>query len=164
VTFASVLSRGVTRQSLLWVALTLSLAVNLCFVAGAVWIRLHGPVLPMSSEERFQKLGAELALDPQQQRAFDRYAEAVRIHTQQIRQTVEPLMSAARTELAKPDADEATVVRLFDEAAQARRGLQRELLGKTLSFLAVLSPEQRVKFVEVFHHRLKSWGRRPERP
>ena len=163
-TFASAVSRRVTRQPLLWVALTLSLVLNLCFIAGAAWIQIHGPSLPMTLEERIQRIGAELALDPQQQQAFDRYTEDVRIHLQSMREAVDPLMSAARTELAKPDADEATVTRLFDEAAQTRRGFQRELIAKTLSFLAVLSPEQRAKFVELFHQRLRPWGQRPQQP
>jgi Spy/CpxP family protein refolding chaperone len=79
---------------------------------------------------------------------------------QRMRDTVEPLMTAAWSELAKPDADQATAARLFDEAGQARRSLQRELLAPTLSFLATLSPEQRAKFVELFHQRPRSWGNR----
>ena len=120
-TFASAVTRRVTRQPLLWVALTLSLVLNLCFIAGAAWIHIHAPSLPMTPEERFQRIGAELALDPQQQQAFDRYTEAVRIHMQRMREAVDPLMSAARTELAKPNADEATVVRLVDAKLEANR-------------------------------------------
>ena len=120
-TFAAQVTRKVTRQPLLWVALTLSLVLNLCFIAGAAWIRIHGPAPPTTAEERFQRIGAELALDPQQQQAFDRYTEAVRIHMQRMREAVDPLISAARTELAKPNGDEATVVRLVDEAAQRCR-------------------------------------------
>ena len=161
-TFAWAAAHGATRQHLLWVALTLSLVLNLCFVAGAVWIRINGPALTTSPEERFQQIGTELALDPEQRQAFERYSGAIRVHMQQVREAVDPLMSAARTELAKPNADEATVARLFDEAAQARRGFQRELLAKTLAFLAVLSPEQRAKFVELFHQRLRLWAQRPQ--
>jgi len=146
------------------VALALSLVLNLCFIAGAVWVHIHEPALMMSPEERFHRIGAELALDPQQRQTFERYSETFRVDMQRMRESVDPLMSAARTELAKPDADEATVTRLFDEAAQARRGFQRELIAKTLAFLAILSPEQRAKFVELFHQRLKPWGQRPQHP
>jgi uncharacterized membrane protein len=158
VTLASTLARGTTRHPLLWAALTLSLVLNLCFVAGALWIRIQAPALPASPAERLQRVGAELALDPQQRQAFERYSENLRSHMQQMRETVEPLMSAAWSELAKPDADQATASRLFDEAGQARRSLQRELLTPTLSFLASLSPEQRAKFVELFHQRPRAWG------
>jgi uncharacterized membrane protein len=163
VTLVSAAARGATRHPLLWVAFTLSLLLNLCFVAGALWIRIQGPPLPATPTERLQRIGAELALDPQQRQAFDQYSETVRAHMQQMRDTVEPLMSAAWSELAKPDADQATAARLFDEAGQARRSLQRELLTPTLAFLATLSPEQRAKFVELFHQRPRSWGQPPKR-
>jgi len=158
VTFASAATRGATRHPLLWIALALSLVLNLCFVAGALWIHIQGPALPASPAERLQRIGAELALDPQQRQAFERYSETVRTHMQQMRETAEPLMNAAWSELAKPDADQATAARLFDEAGQARRSLQRELLTPTLAFLATLSPEQRAKFVGLFHQRPKAWG------
>jgi Spy/CpxP family protein refolding chaperone len=138
------------------VALALSLAVNLCFVAGAIWIRIQGPPPPFNPEERLARIGGELALDPAQRQAFERYSAAVRTQMQQMRGAVEPLMSAARAELAKSDADEATVGWLFDEAAQTRRSYQHELLTKTMSFLAILSPEQRARFVELFHQRPRS--------
>ena len=159
-TFVWATARGTTRQHLLWVALALSLVLNLCFVAGALWIRIQEPALMMSPEQRIQRIGPELALDPQQRQAFEQYSEAVPVVMQRMHEAVDPLMNAARTELAKPDADEATVTRLFDEAAQARRGFSRELIAKTLSFLAVLSLEQRAKFVELYHQRLRPWGQR----
>ena len=77
---------------------------------------------------------------------------------QQMHDAVEPLMSDAWSELAKPDTDEVTVTRLFDQAAQTRRSFQHELIPTTLSFLATLSPEQRAKFVELF--RPRPWGPR----
>ena len=155
--------RGTTRHPLLWVALTLSLVLNLCFVAGALWIHIQGPSPPATPAERLQRIGAELALDPQQRQAFERYSENLRTHMQQMRETVEPLMSAAWSELAKPDADPAAAARLFDEAGQTRHGLQRELLMPTLAFLATLSPEQRAKFVELFRQRPRTWGQQPQR-
>jgi uncharacterized membrane protein len=158
VTFASVAARSAARQHLLWVALTLSVVLNLCFVAGALWAHLQAPPPPISPEERLQRAGAGLALDPQQRQAFEQYSGTMRVRMQQMRETVEPLLSAARAELAKPDADEATVERLFDEAGQTRRGFQRELLTPTMTFLTTLSPEQRAKFVELFHQRSRARG------
>jgi Spy/CpxP family protein refolding chaperone len=163
VTFASAATRGATRQHLLWVALILSLVLNLCFVAGALWARIQGPPAPINIEERLQRVGDELVLDPQQKQAFERYSETVRAHLQQMREAVEPLMNAAWSEMAKSDADEATIMHFFDEAAQARRGFQHEMIASTLSFLAALSPDQRAKFVQLFHQRPRSWGQQPPR-
>jgi Spy/CpxP family protein refolding chaperone len=161
VTFAATATRGAPRQHLLWVALTLSLVLNLCFVAGALWIRIQGPPLPMGPEERLQRIGAELVLDPQQKQAFERYSETVRAHFQQMRDAIEPVMNAAWSEVAKPDADEGRVLQLFEEAARTRRGFQHEMITTTLSFLGTLSPDQRAKFVQLFHQRPRSWGQPP---
>jgi Spy/CpxP family protein refolding chaperone len=158
VTIASMATRGGVRQHLFWVVLTLSLALNLCFVAGALWIRFHGPPVPIYPEERLQQIEPELALNPPQKQAFDVYAHTVRARMQSMRDAIEPLIANAWSELAKPDADETRVMQLFDEAAQQRRSLRRELATATLSFLATLSPEQRAKFVELARQR--PWGKR----
>ena len=160
-TVAATATRGTSRQHLLWVALILSLVLNLCFVAGALWIRIQGPPLPIGPEERLHRIGSELVLDPQQKQAFERYSETVRAHFQRMREAIEPLMNAAWSEMTKPDADEGKVLQLFGEAAQARRGFQREMITTTLSFLAALSPDQRAKFVQLFHQRPRSWGQPP---
>ena len=150
---ASVAARGGVRPYLLWLILTLSLALNLFFVAGALWIRFNGPPFPSTPEERLQRVGAQLDLDPRQKQAFNQYAEAVRPHMKQMRKAVEPIAGAAWSEIAKPDADEAKIVQLFDEAGQTRRRYMRELAPIALSFLSTLSPEQRAKFVELFRQR-----------
>jgi Spy/CpxP family protein refolding chaperone len=158
VTVTSVAARGGVRQHLLWVVLTLSLALNLCFVAGALWIRFQGSPLPTNMEERLERVGAQLGLDRQQKEAFEQYSQAVRTRMQLMRKAVEPLIGNAWSEVAKPDADGAKVVQLFDEAGQTRRSYMRELAPMTLSFLANLSPEQRTKFVELIQQR--PWEKR----
>jgi uncharacterized membrane protein len=148
-------ARGGVRQPFLWAVLALSVALNLCFVAGALWIRFHEPTAPANPEERLQRIGAQLALDPQQKQEFDKYSRAVQADIQLMREAVDPLTANVWSELAKPDADPAKVTQLFDEAAQRRYGFRRELTLKTLTFLATLSPEQRAKFVALA--RLRPW-------
>lgn len=154
-------ARGAARRHLLWVLLTLSLVLNLCFVAGALWSRFHAPPPPFNLEGRFQQMAAELALDPPQKEAFERYAQTIRAHIRQMRETVQPLIADAWSETAKPDADETKVMALFGEAAEKRRSFQRELMTTTLSFLATLSPEQRATFVEIARQRPRHWGPPP---
>jgi uncharacterized membrane protein len=160
VTVASLTARGGVRQHLLWVALALSVALNLCFVAGALWIRVNEPPLPASPHERLQRIGAELALSPQQKVEFDEYSQAVQERMRKMHEAVEPLVGNAWSELAKPDADAAKVTQLFDEAAQQRYGYRRELTLKTLSFLSTLSPEQRKRFVALARQR--PWDKRQQ--
>ena len=156
-TAASVALRPGSRQHLFWVLLILSLALNLCFIAGALWIRVQGPPLPMSPEQRLQQIEPQLALDPQQKAVFDEYARTVRSRVQSMHEAIEPLVANAWSELAKPDADEARVMLLFDQAGDQRRAFRRELGTVTFAFLAKLSPEQRAKFVELARQR--PWAR-----
>ena len=154
-TVASLAARGGIRQHLVSILLALSLALNLFFVAGALWIRIHGPPPPMNPEERLQYIGAQLALDPEQKQAFEQYYQAVHSRMQLMHKALDPLVADAWSEISKPDADQAKVIELFDEAAQTRRGYMRELTPVTLSFLGKLSAEQRAKFVELI--RQKPW-------
>ena len=157
---ASVALRPGSRQHLFWAVLILSLALNLCFIAGALWIRVQGPPPPMSPEQRLEQIEPQLALDSQQKAAFDQYARTVRLRIQSMHEAVEPLVGKAWSELAKPDADDAKVMRLFDQAGEQRRAFQRELGTATFNFLAKLRPEQRAKFVELARQR--PWAKRHE--
>jgi Spy/CpxP family protein refolding chaperone len=132
--------------------LALSVVLNLCFVGGALWTYFHAAP-PPNFEARMRQMPAELALDPQQKEAFERYAGGVRARIQQMHEAVEPLLGDAWSEIAKPDADAAKIMALFSQAGEKRRGFQRDLTTETLSFLATLSPEQRVKFVEIARRR-----------
>ena len=157
-TAASVALRPGSRRHLFWVILVLSLALNLCFIAGALWIRVQGPPLPMSPEQRLQQIEPQLALNPQQKAAFDEYARTVRSRVQSMHEAIEPQVANAWSELAKPDADEAKVMLLFDQAGDQRRAFRRELGTATFTFLAKLTPEQRAKFVELARQR--PWAKR----
>ena len=157
-TAASVALRPGSRQHLFWVVLILSLALNLCFIAGALWIRVQGPPLPMSPEQRLQQIEPQLALSPQQKAAFDEYARTVRSRVQSMHEAIEPLVANAWSELAKPDADQTKIMQLFDQAGEQRRAFRPELVTATFTFLAKLTPEQRAKFVELARQR--PWAKR----
>jgi Spy/CpxP family protein refolding chaperone len=158
VSVASVVVRRGARQPLLWAALALSLALNLCFIGGALWIRFQGPPVPTGPEQRLQQIGPQLDLDPQQKLAFDHYGQALGAQMRSMHGAIEPIIGNAWAELAKPDADEAKIMQLFAQAGDQRRIFRRELVTSTLSFLATLSPEQRARFVELARQR--PWGKR----
>jgi Spy/CpxP family protein refolding chaperone len=83
----------------------------------------------------------------------------MRTRTEKMRQQVAPLIGSAWEEVAKPQADEAQVMRLFDEAALKRREFQREASAETLKFLTLLTPAQRSKFVAIARERRASRSR-----
>jgi len=147
----SVTTAGMTRRArlprrrVLAAILAVSLALNLCVVAGAVWSRLHAP--PQTTSERFHRLADSLNLTSQQRVAFDNYVAAMAARGERMRQDVEPMMDAAWAEIAKPDADPARVLQLLDDAGNRRRAFQHEAVAETLTLMATLTPEQRAKFI-----------------
>src|SRR5260370_24544531 len=128
------------RRRLLLTLLALSIALNLFFVGGAAWSRLHARSEWPSPEQRYQQMAAELDLDSQQRIGFDRYVAAMRARTQNMREQVAPPVGAAWQEIGKPQADAAQVMRRFDEAAEKRRAVQREATTQTPPLLAVPAP------------------------
>jgi len=138
---------GMPRQRLLIAILAISVALNLCVVAGAVWSRFHPPPPPQTFSERFHRLADTLDLTPQQHVDFDRYVADMATRGDRMRQAVEPMMDAAWTEIAKPDADPARVLQMLDDAGNQRRAFQHEAVTATLSELATLTPDQRAKFI-----------------
>jgi Spy/CpxP family protein refolding chaperone len=151
-------ARSRSRQHWWKGALALSFALNLFFIAGALWIRIHAPVATLSPEDRLDQMAGQLNLDPQQKQAFTHYSQIMRERLQAMHGAVQPLIGNAWSEVAKPQADETKVMQLFDQAARERRGFMRDLTTMTLSFLATLSPEQRARFVQLARQRPRPWS------
>jgi Spy/CpxP family protein refolding chaperone len=147
------------HRRLLLALLAVSVVLNLFFVAGAAWTRWGAQTQSPTPERPLQKMAAQLDLDPRQRIAFNAYAAATRARVEKMREQVAPLINAAWEEIAKPQADPGQVTRLFDEAAEKRRELQREATLQTLDLLAVLSPAQRAKFVAIARERRPPWLR-----
>jgi uncharacterized membrane protein len=156
---------GSPRRQLLITLVAISVALNLFFVAGALWTRLHASNDRADTEQRYEQMAAELKLDPRQRAAFDRYVAGMRSRVEDMHRQVDPLIGSAWEEIAKPQTETAQVMQLFDQATDKRRSFQRELTTETLAFLAQLSPEQRGTFVTIAREHRAPWSRsrRPAR-
>lgn len=150
---------GWPRQRLLVALLVISAVLNLFFVAGAVWTRMHPPAGRQSPEQRYEALAAELDLNSQQRIGFDRYVAAMRTRSETMHQQIGPLIGGTWDEMAKPDADVGQITRRFDEASEKWRQFQHESTVQTLDFLSILLPEQRAKFVAMARERRAPWRR-----
>ena len=85
---------GWWRQRWSVVLLVVSLALNLFFVAGAVWIHLHSPP---TAAARLRQMADELNLDAKQNAAFQDYIRALRANADLMRQETEPTMAQEPT-------------------------------------------------------------------
>jgi uncharacterized membrane protein len=145
------------RQQIWWAAVALSLALNLFFIAGALWTHLHVPPA-VTREGRFDEMARALALDPRQRRAFAGYSQMMRTQLEQTRDLAQPLVRDAWTEVSRPQPEEAKVMQLLDRAAEVRRLHLAQITTLTIGFLKKLSPEQRAKFVKVAHQGPPPWS------
>ena len=160
VTFAGAArGRGMPRQRLLIAVLAISLALNVCVIAGAVWNRVNLPET-QGATERFRNLETSLNLNGQQRMAFEAYIATARARNVQLRQDIEPLLDAAWAELGKDQPDEAVVLQRFGDASTRWRASQRETVEATLALLATLNPDQRAKFIAAERERRASLRRR----
>lgn len=136
--------------------LILSAALNLCFIGGALWLRVHEPPrTPMRAEQ----FADQLNLNPQQRAGFEQYFHLMRARAQLMRAELEPIVSQAWAEIAKPQPDQKQIEQDFEQAATKRRAFAHDATQTTLTFLATLSPEQRQKFVTLLREHKAPWMR-----
>jgi len=150
---------GMPRGRLVIAVLAISLALNVCVIAGALWHRASMPEAQTASE-RFHQLEESLNLTAQQRAAFEAYVAQARTRNAQLRQDIDPLLDAAWAELGKPDPDEAVVLQRFNDASIRWRDSQRETVEATLALLATLNPDQRAKFIAAERERRAAQRRR----
>jgi Spy/CpxP family protein refolding chaperone len=139
--------KGIPRRRLLVALLAISVALNLCVVAGATWSRLHAPPPPQAFGDRLHRLADTLNLTPEQHVAFDRYVADMTARDDRMHQAIDPMIDATWNEIAKPAADQDHVLQLLDDAGNQRRAFMHEAVNSTLSVLATLTPDQRAKFI-----------------
>jgi len=142
-------ARRSSRRRLVAALLAVSLALNLFFIAGAVWTDVNPPPQTAAFDQRFQAMAAQLDLAPPQQVAFAHYEAAMRSGRDALHRQVRPLIDAVREEIAKPQPDVGRIGQFLDQAAAAHRAFERQAITATLAFVATLTPAQRGTFVAI---------------
>src|SRR3954453_15093009 len=117
--------RNWPRFRLLSAVLAVSLVLNLLFVAGGVWSRVEEPAA-RGPDRRFERIGAQLSLDPAQSAAFDRFIAELRGRGDKVQQQVAPLYREAWDAAGKPTIDTEAAMRSFEAAFDARRRVNHE--------------------------------------
>jgi uncharacterized membrane protein len=129
---------------LVWIALALSLTLNVFFVGGLMWMKMSGRA-PMPPIERMHRLGDSLNLNDDQRQAFDQFLRVVRLRGRYARETNQPLIDRIWGEIAKANPDDDLVGKLGAEVNGNRQTFQKEAASAFFDFAKTLSPEQRAK-------------------
>ncbi len=130
------------RGRLVWLALALSLTLNVCFLGGLAWMHMHAPPPPIM---RLRALGQALNLNDDQRQAFEQFLRTIRLRGRFVRETNETLVENLWSEEAKPTPDDATIAKLGDEINGNHERLQREVSTAFDAFLKTLTPAQRAQ-------------------
>jgi len=137
-----------SRGRLVWVALALSVILNLMFIGGLFWIRtaVHPPPGPA---ERFLLAAGELDLSADQKKSVQELIFQVRQLNRKLRDSNKPLIDDIWNEVIKTQPDQAQIDRLVDQASENRHLYQKEMTVALGRFILALTPEQRSHFVEL---------------
>ena len=146
---AKTFSLPALRKHWVGVALALSLAVNLTFVAGYYLRSSLATRLTQSPQERVRFIQEQLQLTPQQQRAFQRFLRQVNVATADMRDDNLDIADQLWTELSSEHPDLGALTRHSDQINANRAAQQRQLLTLTLPFLDQLDATQRAEFLRI---------------
>jgi hypothetical protein len=131
------------------VALALSLAVNLTFVAGYYMRSSLATRLTQSPQERVRFIQERLQLTQPQQRAFGRFLRQVNGATAEMRDNNEEIAEQLWQALSSEHPDVGALTRYSDEINSNRAAQQRQLLTLTVPFLDQLDATQRAEFLRI---------------
>jgi uncharacterized membrane protein len=143
------------RTRLPIILLILSLALNVCFISGVLWLKVEATRAQMTPPERVGLVVRQLSLDDSQRTAFQQFIKTARQHTRELHEATTPLVEQAWNELAKAKPDEALLDQIATSSADNRRRYQIELGQGLRGFLATLSDEQRHTFIGLLRERHK---------
>jgi uncharacterized membrane protein len=130
---------------LLWIALALSLTLNIFFLAGLAWMHTHAPPPPIL---RLQHLADSLNLNTDQRQAYEQFLRTLRLRGRFVHESNQPLIDNLWGEIAKPTPDTSTIAKLSDQINGNREGLQREVSTALDTFIKTLTPAQRAQLAE----------------
>jgi len=132
------------RQRWLVILLTVSLALNLFFVAGVAGtaIMVSSPVTP---HERFEQIAAQLQLEQDQRKAFDAFTATMRQNEKALRDTTQHIWG----ELEQPNLDQARIGPLLNQTAENRADYQKAYAASLKHFMMTLTPQQRTRFIQL---------------
>jgi uncharacterized membrane protein len=146
---AEISGRGPRHGWAIWIALALSLTLNVFVAGGLFWSMMARPLGPEAPADRLVAAARTLDLTPDQQAALRQFARTSRELRRTLADTNAPIFRQVWTEVVKAQPDPAAISKLMDTAADNRRAFQGKMTANLTTFVATLTPEQRQRFAEL---------------
>ncbi len=135
------------KRRLPWVLLAISMALNVFFVAGALYTRDVATTLQSDPEARIALLADRLSLTPGQVEDLKALRSRLRERRTAMLPKFDELRGRMLDEMAKDTFDRAAVLKAFDNSREVRQGFITGVAEELHAYLATLSPEQKTKFL-----------------
>ena len=151
------------KRSWVWVALLLSLGVNIGILATLGTARFrerprYDGARPEGAPP-FARMADHLGLEGETREQFLTIQEDLFKTTRRHRQELESLRRELRREVVSQQPDAARVEQLLEESGEVSRRLDRAMVDSVLATRRVLTPEQQQRYFRVLD-RLRAGGRR----
>ncbi len=146
---AEISGRGPRHGWAIWIALALSLTLNVFVAGGLFWSWMSPRPMAEAPADRLVANARTLDLGPDQQAALRTFARTARELRRTLGETNAPIFRQVWTELAKAQPDQALISKLTDTALDNRRAFQGKMTANLMTFLATLRPDQRQRFAEL---------------
>lgn len=151
------------KRSWVWVALLLSIGINVGILATIATARYRGgPRVdrsPAESAPPFARMADHLDLEGEVRERFLAIQEDLFRTTREQRERLEALRGEMRQEVMADTPDPVRVDQLLAETAQVSRDLDEAMVESVLATRRLLSPEQQQRYFRVLD-RLRPGGRR----
>ena len=155
------------KRSWLWIALLLSVGVNIGILAtvGTARYRVKERVDRFRSEAPppFARMADHLKLEGETRDHFLEIQRDLFATTRHYREKLEDLRLELRQEVTSENPDTDRVERLLAESGQVNRDLDRAMVESVLATRHILTPEEQQRFFGVLE-RMRSRGRGPGHP
>lgn len=156
------------KRSWLWIALLLSVGVNIGILAtvGTARYRVKerfDQSRPEGPPPPFARMADHLKLEGETRDRFIEIQRELFATSRQHREKLEELRLEIRREVTSENPDPDRVESLLAESGQVNRDLDRAMVESVLATRHILTPEEQERFFRVLE-RMRSRGRRPGHP
>lgn len=141
------------KARLPWILLAVSLALNLFFAGGVIYMKLTAERMTGESDRRLDAVAERLELSAERRAGLEALRERVQMRMAAQREERQESRKNMLAELARPKLDRARVSELMHQSMAARTAPFEEILVELHAYLGTLSEEQRRSFLEMAEER-----------
>jgi hypothetical protein len=138
------------KKNIAWIVLSVSLAANVFFVGGFVFVRsvAHDRIeTRVEAGRQFREARLEqVGLTEDQRKSFQAMVESIRTRSESQREDLGAALADIRAQ-SEGDTDPEVLAELLKHIVDSRYDMQLAIIDETSTFMSELEPEQRQKFL-----------------